>query len=106
MLESELQTRVIEVLKLATYIPIRVNSGGRVGRVRLAGAGTPDIIALGPGSRVLLIELKTDTGKVSEVQQAWHDKARLYGHDVWIVRNLDDLERALTCNARRGVMPL
>lgn len=63
-------------------------------RVRLAGgiswklapttAGIPDRLAVFPGGRMWLVELKTDTGKVSPIQAVLHDRL-LNEFDVQVV---------------------
>ena len=47
--------------------------------------------------RFLAVECKTGTGRLSQVQQATHEELRKRGALVVTVRNIAELEAALTC---------
>lgn len=49
--------------------------------------GAPDFIIIAPEGRLLLIECKTERGKLSTHQEAWHAWARKLGHSVVVVRS-------------------
>jgi Holliday junction resolvase len=51
--------------------------------------GAPDFVILAEG-RILLIEVKTRTGKLSPAQQALHAWARKLGHEVNVVRSVEE----------------
>ncbi len=58
-------------------------------------AGTPDLFVIfadGPEPRVLFIECKTETGRLSKEQKAWRDDCKRYGHDYIVARSLDDVK--------------
>jgi hypothetical protein len=69
-------------------------------RAKAAGqvAGWPDhqVFQLGPSLRVLMIEFKTDTGVVSERQEAVHAKLRRLSIPVAVCRSVVDVFLALT----------
>lgn len=49
-----------------------------------AGKGVPDLICLRP-PRVLWLEIKTETGRVSPRQEAWLEGLRQSGQEAYIV---------------------
>lgn len=60
--------------------------------------GMPDRLALLPGGRVLWVELKTDGGRLSDLQLYRHHWLARLGHDVrviWSKEQVDDLVREL-----------
>lgn len=48
--------------------------------------GTPDLRILFPYGRILFVEVKTDTGRLSKAQLYWHEKAAALGHNVLVVK--------------------
>jgi VRR-NUC domain len=64
-------------------------------------AGVPDLLIWLPGKRLLMVELKSRIGELSDAQAAWHARARVLGHDVQICRSVDEVERLL---ASEGVV--
>jgi hypothetical protein len=57
--------------------------------------GEPDFIILAEGGRVLLVECKTATGKLSPEQQAVAAWAAKLGHSIKIVRSMDEFRECL-----------
>ena len=60
--------------------------------------GMPDRMVVLPGRQVLWVEVKTDGGKLSEIQKYRHAWLRQAGHDVrvvWSKEQVDDLVREL-----------
>lgn len=55
------------------------------------GKGFPDIIVMYMGI-VKLVEIKTESGKLTRVQKEWHDIHKAY---VTIVRNVSDVKNLL-----------
>lgn len=68
-------------------------------RVRLLGGytvklapterGIPDRLVIFPGGRMFLVELKTNTGTVSPIQKAWHQKVEKLGVQVYVLYGVD-----------------
>ena len=59
-------------------------SGCRVQDLSLVGGGVPDVMVSAPDStRNVLMEIKTDSGKLNALQQKWH--ASWLG-EVYVVR--------------------
>ncbi|MCX7003874.1 MAG: VRR-NUC domain-containing protein [bacterium] len=63
--------------------------------------GWPDLIAFGPGQRVLLIELKTARGVVSDRQKKTFDALAALGWPVHICRNARHVEWLIKNNEER-----
>ena len=55
-------------------------------------AGVPDRLVILPGGRILLVELKTAKGKLSEIQTRWHAAAAVLGVVVDVVVGLDGVD--------------
>ena len=56
--------------------------------------GMPDRLVLLPEGRVLWVELKTDNGRLEEIQKLQHKRLRDLGHEVkvvWSKADVDDL---------------
>jgi hypothetical protein len=102
--EADLKRAVIAALsRLRGVHVLRLNAGITVlgtGQKRRAivgcEPGTPDVLVMLPDQRVMWLELKTDKGRVSKVQAAWHAMARSLGHTVEVVRTVEDAVRAVT----------
>lgn len=64
------------------------------------GVGSPDL-ALWVSGRSSLVELKTDTGRLSEDQERWHAAAGRRGVRIDVVRSVAAME-AVVAELRRG----
>jgi hypothetical protein len=51
--------------------------------------GAPDLIVWLKGKRVVQIELKSMTGKISATQQAFCQTLEALGHEYWVVKQPD-----------------
>lgn len=91
MTESEIQRDITAYLKTAGFIVYRMNSGYLKKNVKLAPAGTPDLLVISPMGKTTWIEVKTETGVVSEVQQKMHLKLRTYGQEVIVARSVNNI---------------
>lgn len=69
---------------------------GEAGKLRAMGVkpGVPDIIVAGPG-RLIFIELKSATGRLSLEQREFKVWAEASGWAFYVCRNVDDVEIAL-----------
>jgi hypothetical protein len=74
-----------------------------------AKAGWPDVDIIGPADFppcLWLLEVKPEHGRLSEEQAACHDQLKDLGHNVRVVRSIDDVRRAFrdwnlpTCDVR------
>lgn len=73
-----------------------------VGRLRKAGClvykfvspgndGVPDRIVITPGGRVIFVELKTEYGKTSKIQDYQIKRLVAHGQTVWILRGSEEV---------------
>ncbi len=60
------------------------------GFVRFGEVGAPDILGIVRGGRMVCLEVKTATGRVSPLQRAWLDEARELGAVVGVARSVDE----------------
>jgi hypothetical protein len=59
-----------------------------------ARSGVPDLLIICAG-KALLIEIKTEKGRLSEAQMACHAEIMAAGGRVAVIRSLDDLREVL-----------
>ena len=57
-------------------------------------AGWPDLIVLGPEGRYLLIELKTETGRLNPDQIEFQEWCKQNNHPYHVLRTFDEIEQA------------
>lgn len=97
--ESAIQSHIMQYMTMKNWFVMRLNSGmvenKYGGRIRLAPAGTPDLLCIKDG-KCLFIEVKSEKGKITPLQEEFGDKLRSYGAEVIVSRGIDDLkERGL-----------
>lgn len=78
MLESTIEAKLVRGVKALGGIAYKFVSPG--------AAGVPDRIVVLPGGRVIFVELKTDTGRLSPGQRVQLDKLRSLGAEAVVVR--------------------
>lgn len=106
--EADVQRACLELLAVRGVWAWRTNAGAvKVGRrlVQLAPPGTPDILAVLPGGRLLGVEVKAAGGRLRPSQRAWADQARKAGAAVLLVRSAGELDDALAPLLRGEVAP-
>lgn len=102
-IESELQKTCVRWFSYQyseyAFLLFAVPNGGKrnakeAARLKAEGVrpGVTDLILLVPhgGFAALCIELKTKTGKASELQTEWQDAARKAGNKVVTCRSIDE----------------
>ena len=70
----------------------------RFGAARKASgvtSGWPDLTLALPGGRTLYLELKAPKGRVSEAQEYIHARLRSLGHQVEVVRSVEEVQQLL-----------
>lgn len=82
---------------------VRLALGGIVVKLAPTLAGVPDRLAILPGGRIFLVELKTDTGKLSPIQSVWHAEAQSLGSPVAVLFGKDEIDSWVLDQARAGV---
>jgi hypothetical protein len=92
--ETALQKSILRALRLAGHWPMRVGVNHKRGASGSASAepGCPDLCVLDLGA---WLEVKLPGGKLSAVQQAWHQKARERGVNCAVVMSV--VEAVATC---------
>ena len=109
MSESDLIRSIIQrfdwvpdmhVLRLNAGLTVVQGQDGKRRAIRGVEPGTPDLMVLVQGGRVVWLEAKTARGRLSKSQKQWHDKARGLGHDVYVVRSVQDAEKAVGLEGR------
>jgi hypothetical protein len=66
---------------------------GRTLKIVPTEKGAPDRLVLLPGGKMYLVELKTETGRLSPAQRLWHDRAGQLGIRVHVLYGEDELLR-------------
>lgn len=102
--EQALQRQVVQFLALALdgnstflHVPnggLRSLSEARRFKEMGVRAGAPDLLVICDG-RAIWLEMKSGTGRVSDVQAAFHEELRRARSPVAVCRSLDDVIAAL-----------
>lgn len=85
MLERDIERRLVDGVK---------KLGGRAYKWVSPGSnGVPDRIVILPGGKIIFIELKTTTGRLTDLQKMQHKWLTRLGCDVRTVYGADDVQR-------------
>jgi hypothetical protein len=88
--EREIQKQIIDHCEDMGALVFRMNAGSRNYNNKQAPKGTPDLFVVLNG-KAAWIEVKTETGKVSEAQEEMHTRLINMGQRVIIARSIDDV---------------
>ena len=88
--ESEIQKQIIDHCTNMGALVFRMNAGSRQYNNKQAPKGTPDLFVVLNG-KCLWIEVKTEKGKVSDIQQEMHTRLINMGQRVIVARSIDDI---------------
>lgn len=81
------------------YLHSRVRAvGGITYKVAPTTVGLPDRLVILPGGYLYLIELKTESGKLSSVQKLLHEKLSLLGVQVFTLYGKLDVDDWMMCH--------
>lgn len=69
--------------------------GGQTIKLAPTEAGVPDRLVIMPRGRLFLVELKTETGEVSKIQQHWHREIMKLGVTVHVLYGIAGVTRWL-----------
>lgn len=83
-------TRLESSLELFFRKRIRL-LGGMAIKLVPTEAGLPDRLVIMPGGRVYLVELKTEYGTVSPIQQVYHRRLNQVGMPVYVLYGQEDI---------------
>jgi len=89
--EASLHEAVFDECRRRCWIALHGSMAERTCRT----LGEPDFVILADGGRVLLVECKSRTGKLSPAQFALKHHAEKLGHTVHVVRSLEDFLKLL-----------
>jgi hypothetical protein len=95
--ETQLSKAILDALRAAGYVVWRNQSGtvrARRGVMHLAPKGTPDLVGYDPKTGLLIgVEVKLESGKVSQEQLDWLTDAFLAGCRTGVARTVVDALR-------------
>ena len=89
--ESELHEEIFNECRARGWIALHGSMAERTCRT----LGEPDFTILADGGRVLFVECKTRTGKLSPAQAALKFHAEKLGHTIHVVRSLEEFRKLL-----------
>ena len=89
--ESDLHEAIFDECRRRCWIALHGSMAERTCRT----LGEPDFVILADGGRVLFVECKSRTGKLSPAQFALKHHAEKLGHTVHVVRSLEDFLKLL-----------
>ena len=92
--ESDLHEEIFDEGRRRGWIALHGSMAERTCRT----LGEPDFVILAGGGRVLFVECKSRTGKLSPAQAALKFQAEKLGHAVHVVRSVDEF-RGLLCKS-------
>ena len=84
--ESDLHEAVFDECRRRGWIALHGSMAERTCRT----LGEPDFVILAAGGRVLLVECKSRSGKLSPAQAALKHHAEKLGHTIQVVRSLEE----------------
>jgi len=79
--ESYIQRKVCEYAKNTGWLTIKIHP--------MYSVGFPDVIAYSPNGKMVHLEFKTPTGKLSKVQTAMHEQLTTRGATVLVVTSIE-----------------
>jgi Holliday junction resolvase-like predicted endonuclease len=97
--EARLHEEIFDECRRRGWIALHGSMAERTCRT----LGEPDFVILAGGGRVLFVECKNRTGKLSPAQAALKHHAEKLGHTVHVVRSLEDFLAVVNrTNATQG----
>lgn len=84
--EAQLHEQILAEIRRRGWIALHGSMAHRTFRT----PGEWDVTVVADSGRVLFVEMKTASGKLSTDQQAIHAWARKLGHTVHVVRSLEE----------------
>lgn len=87
MLEKEIEKKLVTAIRRIGGIAYKWTSPGNV--------GVPDRIVCLPGGKIIFVELKTETGRTSPVQEVQIGRLRKMGMDVRVLHGMKEVQMFL-----------
>jgi hypothetical protein len=105
MKESELQTLIVNYLRVTGKLPFAVPNGfylpskkfNKIGYIKNRKKegylpGAPDLVVLYPEGLVIFLELKVGYNKQQPTQKLFEINAKELGHHYYVIKSLKELE--------------
>jgi len=89
--EAELHEKIFDECRRRGWIALHGSMAERTCRT----LGEPDFVILADGGRVLFVECKSRSGKLSPAQTALKHHAEKLGHTVHVVRSMEEFLKLL-----------
>ena len=86
--ERDVESYLVDELKKRGIMCVKFIPDGKI--------GMPDRLIILPDERVLWVELKTDNGRLEEIQKLQHKRLRDLGHQVTVVWSKEDVDDLLS----------
>jgi hypothetical protein len=112
--ETYIQREILEALIFSGYFVWRNNSGafwshGRQAYIKVQGIGringVSDILGVLPDGKILAVEVKSKTGKLTQEQEDFLRKVSNRGGLAVMVRSLEDLQKAFRLHTTPWPIP-
>ncbi len=87
MLESRIERHLVDGIKKLGGMCIKFTSPGT--------PGVPDRIILTATGRIVFVELKTETGRLSKIQRYIVNEMQKRGADVRVIKGIDEVKALL-----------
>lgn len=88
MLESKIQSKIINKLNSDGWMVVKL--------IKTNLNGIPDLLAL-KNNKAIFIEVKSEKGKLSEIQKYRINELKNHGFEVHILNSTDNLELIINC---------
>lgn len=85
--ESSVENHLVEVCRRAGLPCLKFDPSRCI--------GMPDRLVLLPGGKVMWVELKTDGGRLSEMQKYRHAELKKLGHEVRVIWTADQADQLI-----------
>lgn len=92
MTETEIQKEIVTFLNNIDCIVYPMNAGSYTNKIKTVRKGTPDLLILMPSGYMFWIEVKSETGELSDIQEAEHKKLRRYSQSILVARSVKDVQ--------------
>jgi hypothetical protein len=86
MKEQQIQRKIIEYLESTGHMVLKLSLNG------YGQAGWPDLLVLELGGGCFFVEVKTDKGRTSKIQDARINQLRQHQHHVLVARSVEEVE--------------
>ena len=87
MLESQIERKLVNGIKKLGGLSFKFVSPGTL--------GVPDRIVITPVGKVIFVELKSETGRLSKLQKHTIEQIRKRGADVRVVKGQEEVNQLL-----------